>query len=71
MSIPKQIRERLGLKVGDELILEVKGTEIILRPASLPRDPVFTMSGIVSGEEKVLEEPELSVVKELKKKLGK
>ncbi len=34
--IPKQVRERLGLSEGDELIIEVTGDRIILRqrPAS-------------------------------------
>ncbi|RLE81123.1 MAG: hypothetical protein DRJ52_04870 [Thermoprotei archaeon] len=69
VSIPKEVRERLGLKIGDELILEVEGSRIVLRPAFLPKDPVFTMLGIVGGEERELKEPELSVIKELEEKL--
>ena len=69
VSIPKEVRERLGLKIGDELILEIEGSKIVLRPAFLPKDPVFTMMGIIGEEEKELKEPELSVIKELEEKL--
>jgi len=69
VSIPKEVRERLGLKIGDELILEIEGSKIILRPAFLPEDPVFTMLGITGDKKKELKEPELSVIKELEEKL--
>lgn len=69
VSIPKEVRKRLGLKIGDELILEIKGSQIVLRPAFLPEDPVFTMLGIIGEEEKELKELELSVIKELEEKL--
>ena len=32
VSIPKEVGKRLGLKIGDELILEIKGSQIVLRP---------------------------------------
>jgi len=30
--IPREVREKLGIKKGDNLILEIKGNEIVLLP---------------------------------------
>ena len=52
VSIPKEVGKRLGLKIGDELILEIKGSQIVLRPAFLPEDPVFTMLALLERRKK-------------------
>jgi len=69
VSIPKDVRERLGLKIGDELILEVEGAKIILKVPFLPEDPVFGLCGLVEVEEQEMIDAETAVVLELKKKM--
>lgn len=50
--IPKEVREKLGLKAGDKLKLEVEeGKRIIVQPSVGPPKDVFVKAG-----EKLLEE---------------
>jgi AbrB family looped-hinge helix DNA binding protein len=39
VTIPAEVRRRLGIKVGDRLVVEVEGDRIVIRKASggLPR----------------------------------
>ncbi len=32
ITIPKEIRERLGIRIGDKLLMSVEGDKIIIRP---------------------------------------
>ncbi|MEX0569294.1 MAG: AbrB/MazE/SpoVT family DNA-binding domain-containing protein [Candidatus Njordarchaeota archaeon] len=32
ITIPKSIREKLGIRIGDKLLVEVDGTKIVIRP---------------------------------------
>jgi AbrB family looped-hinge helix DNA binding protein len=43
--IPKLIRDRLGIKVGSRLWLQVKDGRVILKP--LPADPIEALCGIL------------------------
>ncbi len=69
MTIPKEVRDKLGLTVGDEMEAVVEDNCLILRPLKLPKDPVLAMLGIASGNEFKLKDYEEAVAKELKEKL--
>ena len=34
--VPKDVREHLGLKPGSEVVFEVNGKEVVLKPAAVP-----------------------------------
>jgi len=63
ITIPEDIRKRIGLKIGQELELEVKGGKIIIKIAD--EDPVFIMKGLAAGaKEKYGDEIFLEELKE-------
>jgi len=57
VTIPKKIRERLGIREGMELLWDVEGGRIILKPVSL-MDLVARFEGAVDYTEEVKEEVE-------------
>ena len=57
VTIPKKIRERLGIREGMELLWDVEGDKIILKPVSL-MDLVARFEGAVNYTEEVKEEVE-------------
>ncbi len=57
VTIPKKIRERLGIREGMELLWDVEGDRIILKPVSL-MDLVARFEGAVDYTEEVKEEVE-------------
>jgi len=69
ITIPKEVRERWGLSVGDEMEIEVCGDKLIIRPLKLPKDPVLMMAGIAEGEVIELKELEKAVLEEIEDKL--
>ena len=69
VTIPKDIREKWGLKIGDEVEVIVEGNRLILRPTKLPSDPVLAMLGLARGEEVELRGVEKAIVEELREKL--
>lgn len=42
ITLPKEVREKLGLKAGDVLLLRVEGGKIVLEPALLLSYEVYT-----------------------------
>ena len=32
MTIPKEIREKFGLKEGEKVVFEIRGVEIVIKP---------------------------------------
>ena len=44
--IPKDIREYVGLMPGDEVVMEVRGKEVVLRSGVNPRDFVETFCSV-------------------------
>ncbi|GAA6736437.1 AbrB/MazE/SpoVT family DNA-binding domain-containing protein [Thermus oshimai] len=42
ITLPKEVREKLGLKAGDALLLRVEGGKIVLEPALLLSYEVYT-----------------------------
>ena len=51
ITLPKPIRERLGISVGDELTLVVRGNEISI--VIDEEEPIMLIAGIVSGSEEI------------------
>ncbi|RLF13451.1 MAG: hypothetical protein DRJ66_07815 [Thermoprotei archaeon] len=69
ITIPKEVRERWSLEIGDEIEITVEGSKLTLRPVKLMRDPVLGMLGIIGEKEIELKEPEKAVIAELEEKL--
>ena len=47
--IPKELREKLGLKPNQHLLIEVRGEEIVLRPALDVEKFIAELKGCVHG----------------------
>jgi len=71
ISIPREVRERFGLKVGDEIYMEVSEGKIILKVKSIPEDPVFSLIGLVGEEERKIKDVEKAVVEEVEDKISR
>ncbi len=62
VTIPKEIREKFGLKEGEKVVFEIKGDEIVMRPEKSGRDYVEELTSVVK---KKLEAPEPAELKRL------
>lgn len=51
--IPKNVREMFGLEVGEEIIVDVEGRKIVLRPKKIMEDPVERLYGSVKVKPEV------------------
>ncbi|MGB9728161.1 MAG: AbrB/MazE/SpoVT family DNA-binding domain-containing protein [Nitrososphaeria archaeon] len=69
ITLPKDVRERWNLKVGEEVEILVEGSRLIVHPIKLPSDPIQLLCGIVSGEKTELKETEKAVAEELEEKM--
>ena len=49
ITIPAEIRERLGIKEGDILTLEVLGGRIVLLPPRTVLNPTRMLNGLAEG----------------------
>ena len=56
VTIPKEARERLRIKKGDKLKLEIEGASIILISTRIPANPTLKMLGLAAGHDEPLEE---------------
>lgn len=45
--IPKDVREIFGLEVGEEIVVDVEGRKIVLRPKKMVENPVERLYGSV------------------------
>ena len=68
ITLPKKIRERFGIKIGDEVTIDVEDGKIVIKVKDLSEDPVMAMAGIAGKEEVRLGDYEESVIKELEEK---
>ena len=68
ITLPKKIRERLGVKIGDEVTIDVEDGKIVIKVRDFSEDPVIAMAGIAGKEIVELKDYEESVVEELKEK---
>jgi AbrB family looped-hinge helix DNA binding protein len=50
ITLPKPIRQRLGIEEGDEVVFEGRGEEVVFR-VEKKIDPVEAIEGILAGEE--------------------
>lgn len=48
LVIPKVVREFLGIKPGDEVVMEVRGRDVFIRPQMSPEKFVDAFCSIVS-----------------------
>jgi len=69
VTIPEEARNRLPIKIGEELDFTVEGNRLIYTVKELPEDPVFAMMGLARGKERGLGEAEEAVIGEIKDKL--
>ena len=49
ITVPAEIRERLGIKEGDVLTLEVLGGRIVLLPPRTVLNPTRVLDGLAEG----------------------
>ena len=45
--IPKSIRKMFGLEVGEEVIIDVEGRRIVIKPKKIVEDPVDRLYGSI------------------------
>lgn len=45
--IPKDVREMFGLRVGEEVIVDVEGRKIVIKPKKMVEDPVERLYGSI------------------------
>lgn len=64
VTIPKQIREELGLKPGDRVFFEREGDRIVLKSAKT----VFDFRGYVKAERQISMEQARKIIKDKKGK---
>jgi antitoxin PrlF len=48
ITVPKGVREQLGIRAGDELDVSAEEGNVVARKA-LPQDPVASVYGILAG----------------------
>lgn len=51
IAIPKEIREALGIREGDEVELKLEKGRVIVKPAWLVDNPTESLSGLIRSEE--------------------
>ena len=74
ITIPAEIRERLGIKEGDALTLEVSGGKVILLPPRTFLNPTKVLDGLledVSLKKPVEEELKKADASRIEKKLAR
>lgn len=49
VTIPKELRERLGIKEGQSLTLEAGGGKLVILPSNTLANPTDVLSGLASG----------------------
>jgi len=72
ITIPVEVRKRLGLKEGDVLTLDLAGGRLILLPPKTVANPTQLLSGLVKGlrvEEPVDEELRRAAASGVERKL--
>ena len=74
ITIPAEIRERLGIKEGDVLTLELSGGRVVLLPPRTVLNPTEVLDGLVEGvslKEPIEEELKRAAAAKIKKKLSR
>ncbi len=55
ITIPKDVREALGLEAGDRLYIGCEGGKLVLRPLPKVRNPTEKLYGSVKSEKDAVE----------------
>ena len=74
ITIPAEIRERLGIKEGDVLKLEVSGGKVVLLPPRTVLNPTKVLDGLVENvslEKPIEEELKRTTAARIGKKLSR
>jgi AbrB family looped-hinge helix DNA binding protein len=74
ITIPSEIRDRLAIREGDTLTLEVSGGQLILLPPKTVQNPTELLIGLAEGvvvEEPVKDELRRAAAKRLATKLSR
>lgn len=69
ITLPKKIRERLGIKIGDEVTIDVEDGKIVIKVKDICEDPILAMAGIAGKEKVKLKDYEESIIEELEEKI--
>lgn len=54
--IPRQYREALGIREGEEVVIKLEGKRIIIMPAWIVDDPTERLSGLLEAKETITPE---------------
>lgn len=54
--IPRQYREALGVREGEEVVISLEGKRIIIMPAWIVDDPTERLSGLLEAKETITSE---------------
>ncbi len=68
LTIPEDARQRLSIKIGEELAFAIEGNRLIYKVKELPDDPILSMLGLTGREQRKLSEVEQAVVEEIEEK---
>lgn len=68
IAIPKEIREALGIREGDEVELKLEKGQVIMKPIWLVDNPTESLSGLIRSEEPLSPE---KIEEEIYKERGK
>lgn len=49
LTLPQEVREQLGIREGDELLLEAEAGRIVIRSEKMSPNPTLAMGGLAAG----------------------
>jgi len=73
ITIPADVRRKLGIKEGDTIALEMVGGRLVLHPLNVVLNPTQTLSGLATGVSfgaSVKDEMARAVSERVKRKTG-
>lgn len=65
--IPKKMREKLKIRVGDELLMKFDGKRLIIQPKNMVEEPIKKLYGCIKM--KVLKNPKKEAREWIKKRI--
>ncbi len=49
LTLPQQVRDQMGIREGDELLLDAEAGRIVIRTEKMLLNPTLTMAGLAAG----------------------